>query len=171
MYVSKANFTAAEPLIAEILQKDLANTSATAETATRESAFETGTVDSGDRISREAAHDQPGIGSTLLLMAAADSAVEERVGERQYADALKASGLDPNIALGYVAFLQAPRRRQPSGDVLTEVGPQSAQHAASATLLRLSWRERTGAIRSGMCEPTVILESCGLETVGLVVVS
>jgi len=49
--------------------------------------------------------------------------------ERQYADALKASGLDPNNALGYVAFLQRRGDVSHAEDVLTEVVAAIRAHA------------------------------------------
>jgi len=69
--------------------------------------------------------------------------------ERQYADALKASGLDPNIALGYVAFLQRRGDVSHAEDVLTEVvgrNPRNTQLLATLAQIKLARKNWSGAL-------------------------
>src|SRR5450631_191857 len=147
MYVSKANFTAAEPLIAEILQKDRRNISGLRLRAAIR--IEQGQFDSAIADLREALNDQPKSAQLLLLMAAAyERSGKNELAERQYADALKASGLDPNIALGYVAFLQRRGDVSHAEDVLTEAvgrNPRNTQLLATLAQIKLARKNWSGA--------------------------
>ncbi len=118
MYVSKDNFAAAEPMIADILQKDRHNTTGLRLRAAIK--IEQGQFDSAIADLREALNDQPKSTQLLMLMAAAyERSGKNELAERQYADALKASKLNPNVALRYVAFLQKRGDATHAEDVLT----------------------------------------------------
>jgi cellulose synthase operon protein C len=148
MYVSKANFNAAEPLIAEILKNDRRNITALRLRAAI--GIENGQFDSAIADLREALNDQPKSVQLLLLMATAyERSGKNELAERQYADALKASGLDPEVALRYVAFMQRRGDAAHAEDVLTEVAgrnPRNAQVLSSLAQIRLSRKDWTGAL-------------------------
>src|SRR6185312_14204510 len=139
MYVSKAKFAAAEPLIAEILQKDHRNsTGLRLRAAIR---IEQGQFDTAIADLREALNDQPKSTQLLLLLAAAyERSGKKELAERQYADALKASGLDPAVALRYVNFLKQTGDLAHAEDVLTDVAgrnPRNTQVLAALAQVRL----------------------------------
>ena len=148
MYVNKGNTTAAEPLIADILQKDRRNIIGLRLRAAIK--IEQGQLDSAIADLREALNDQPKSADLLMLMAVAyERSGKNELAERQYADALKASGLNPSVALRYVAFLQ--RRGDPShaedvlGDVIAQ-NPTNTQLLATLAQIRLSRQNWTGAL-------------------------
>jgi pentatricopeptide repeat protein len=146
--VSKANYAAAEPLIGEILEKDRRNTTGLRLRAAIR--IEQGQFDSAIADLREALNDQPKSTQLLLLMAAAyQRSGKNELAERQYADALKASGLDPNVALRYVAFLQGRGDAARAEDVLTEVigrNPRNTQVLGALAQVRLGRQNWAGAL-------------------------
>lgn len=148
MYVSKVNFAAAQPLIAEILQGDRRNTTALRLRATI--AIEQGNFDSAIADLREALNDQPKSVQLLLLMAAAyERSGKNELAERQYADALKASGSNPDVALRYVAFLERRADTAHAEKILTEVAgrnPRNIQILASLAQIRIAQKNWPGAL-------------------------
>jgi tetratricopeptide (TPR) repeat protein len=134
MYVSKANFSAAEPLIAEILQKDRRNTAGLRLRAAIR--IEQGQIDNAVADLREALGNQPKATDLLLLMAAAyERGGKNELAERQYADALKASELNPKVALRYVAFLQRKGDLAHAEDILIQAIGRSSQDILLLTTL------------------------------------
>src|SRR5882672_7447030 len=148
MYVNKGNTVAAEPIIADILQKDRRNTIGLKLRAAIK--IEQGQFDSAIADLREALNDQPKSADLLMLMAAAyERSGKNELAERQYADALKASGLNPSIALRYVAFLQRRGDFTHAEDVLSDVvarNPTNTQLLATLAQVRLSRQNWTGAL-------------------------
>jgi tetratricopeptide (TPR) repeat protein len=148
MYVSKGNTVAAEPIIADILQKDRRHTIGLRLRAAIK--IDQGQVDSAIADLREALNDQPKSADLLMLMAAAyERGGKNELAERQYADALKASGLNPNIALRYVAFLQRRGDFSHAEDVLSDVvarNPTNTQLLATLAQIRLSRQNWIGAL-------------------------
>jgi pentatricopeptide repeat protein len=148
MYVNKGNTVAAEPIIADILQKDRRNTIGLRLRAAIK--IDQGQFDSAIADLREALNDQPKSADLLLLMAAAyERSGKNELAERQYADALKASGLNPSIALRYVAFLQRRGDFTHAEDVLSDVvarNPTNTQLLATLAQVRLSRQNWTGAL-------------------------
>ena len=148
MYVSKTNFASAEPLIAEILQKDHRNTTGLRLRAAIR--IEQGQFDTAIADLREALNDQPKSAQLLLLMAIAyERSGKNELAERQYADALKASGSDPDIALRYVAFLQRRGDVSHADDVLTEVvarNPRNTQLLTALAQIKLARQNWNGAL-------------------------
>jgi pentatricopeptide repeat protein len=74
---------------------------------------------------------------------------KNELAERQYADALKASGLNPNIASRYVAFLQRRGDLTHAEDVLSDVvarNPTNTQVLATLAQIRLSRQNWIGAM-------------------------
>jgi tetratricopeptide (TPR) repeat protein len=148
MYVGKGNIAAAEPLISEILGKDRRNSGALRLRASIN--IDKGQVDSAISDLREALNDQPKSPELLTLLAVAyERSGKNELADRQYADALKSSGLNPNFALRYVAFLQRTGDAPRAEDVLTEVSarnPNNLQVLSSLGQIRLSRQNWTGAL-------------------------
>jgi len=148
MDVSKQNFAAAEPLIADILGKDRRNTNGLRLRAAIR--IERGQLDNAIADLREALADQPKSPSLLLLMATAyERNGKPELADRQYADALKASGSDPAIGLRYVAFLQRQGSIAQADDVLTEVAnrnPRNIEILSTLAQIRLSRQNWAGAL-------------------------
>ena len=141
MYVNKGNTAAAEPIIADIPSKDRRNTVGLKLRAAIK--IEQGQFDSAIADLREALNDQPKSADLLMLMAAAyERSGKNELAERQYADALKASGLNPSIALRYVAFLQ--RRGDFTRRCLKRRRRAKSGHPAVGTLAQIVCPVRTG---------------------------
>ncbi|WP_213773870.1 tetratricopeptide repeat protein [Bradyrhizobium sp. dw_78] len=148
MYVNKGNMAAAEPLIAEILQKDRRNTTGLrlrAAIAIQKEQFDSAIADL-----REALNDQPKSPDLLMLMATAyERSGKTELAERQYADALKVSGQNSDIALQYIAFLQRRSDLAHAEDVLNQVLTQNSRDTrllAALAQLRLARQNWTGAM-------------------------
>ena len=148
MYVSKGNIASAEPLISEILGKDRRNVTALRLRAAIN--IDKGQIDSAISDLREALNDQPKSAELLMLMATAyERGGKNELADRQYADALKASGLNAAVALRYVAFLQRRGDAARAEEILTEVStrnPNNVQIMSSLGQIRLSRKDWTGAL-------------------------
>ena len=146
--VSRKDFSAAEPIIADILQKDQRNT-----TGLRLRAIiriERGQLDNAIADLREALNDQPKSPDLLLLMATAyERSGKPELADRQYADALKSSGLAPGVGLRYASYLQSHGSVAQAEDVLTEVAkrnPGNAQVLSVLAEIRLARQNWAGAL-------------------------
>jgi tetratricopeptide (TPR) repeat protein len=148
MYTGKGNIAAAEPLISDILAKDRRNAGALRLRASI--GIDKGQVDSAISDLREALNDQPKSPELLTLLAVAyERSGKNELADRQYADALKSSGLNPDVASRYVAFLQRRGDAPRAEDVLTEVSarnPNNLQVLSSLGQIRLSRQNWTGAM-------------------------
>ena len=113
-YVAKANYTAAEPVIADMLSKDRRNTAGLRLRAAIR--IEQGQFDQAIADLREALNDQPKSPELLSLIALAyERSGKNELAERQYADALKASGFNPSCWPSICQLLAAPGRRSSGG--------------------------------------------------------
>ena len=146
--VSRKDFSAAEPIIADILQKDQRNT-----TGLRLRAIiriERGQLDNAIADLREALNDQPKSPDLLLLMATAyERSGKPELADRQYADALKSSGLAPGVGLRYASYLQSHGSVAQAEDVLTEVAkrnPGNVQVLSVLAEIRLARQNWAGAL-------------------------
>jgi cellulose synthase operon protein C len=148
IYVASANFTAAQPIIAEMLQKDARNTDALRLRAAIR--IEQGQFDSAIADLREALNDQPKSPQLLMLMALAyERSGKNELAERQYADALKSPNADANVVLRYVAFLQRRGDNTHAEDVLTDIvsrNPRNVQLLTALAQVRLARQNWTGAL-------------------------
>ena len=147
-FVRKTNFSAAEPIIAEILQQDRRNVGALRLRAAIR--IDQGQLDNAIADLREALNDQPKSTDLLLLMAVAyERAGKNELADRQYADALKASGFDPRVGSRYVAFLQRRGDVARAEDILTELSgrnPRNIDILSSLAQLKLSRQNWNGAL-------------------------
>ena len=148
IYVSKGNIAAAEPLISEIIGKDRRNTGALKLRAAIN--IDKGQIDSAISDVREALIDQPKSPELLMLLAVAyERAGKNELADRQYADALKSSGMNPDVALRYVAFLQRRGDAPHAENVLTEVSgrnPNNLQVLSSLGQIKLTRQNWAGAL-------------------------
>ncbi len=148
IYVNKGNITAAEPLIAEILQKDRRNTVGLRLRAAIK--IEQGQFDSAIVDLREALNDQPKSPDLLLLMAAAyERGGKNELADRQFADALRVSGQNTNVAMRYVAFLQRRGDAARAEDILNEVlaqNPRDTQLLTALAQIRLARQNWSGVL-------------------------
>ena len=148
MYVNKTNFAAAEPVIAEILKKDRRNTTALGLRAAIR--VDQKQYDSAISDLREALNDQPKSTNLLMLMALAyERSGKNELAARQYADALNASGQNPNVALRYVGFLQRLGDLSHAEDVLTQAldrNPNNVQLLVTLAQIRLGRKNWAGAL-------------------------
>lgn len=146
--VSRKEYSAAEPIIADILEKDQRNTSGLRLRAIIR--IERGQLDSAIADLREALNDQPKSPDLLLLMATAfERSGKPELADRQYADALKSSGLAPAVGLRYVSYLQSRGSIAQAEDVLLEVAqrnPGNVQVLSTLAQIRLARQNWAGAL-------------------------
>lgn len=147
IFVAKGNVAAAEEAISNVLQKDGRNTAALRLRASIR--IDQGKLDEAIADLRTALNDQPKSPNLLLVMALAyERKGQLELADRQYADALKASG-DPLVGLRYVAFLQRRGNSAHAADVLDELSKASPRNievwtaVAQSRLARQNW---TGAL-------------------------
>jgi cellulose synthase operon protein C len=148
MYVNKANFAAAGPIVAEILQKDAHNTVGLRLRAAAK-------VDRGDYEGaiadlRLALNDQPKSVDLLMLIGVAyERSGKNELANRQYADALKASNFNPDMTLRYVAFLQRQRDLAHAEDVMGEAvgrNPTNLPLLSTLAQMRIARKNWAGAL-------------------------
>jgi tetratricopeptide (TPR) repeat protein len=148
MYAGKGNIAAAEPLISEILGKDRRSAGALKLRASIN--IDRGQIDSAVSDLREVLNDQPKSPELLMLLAVAyERSGKNELADRQYADALKFSGSNPDVGLRYVAFLQRRGDASHAEDVLTEVSsrnPTNLQVLSSLAQIKLTRQNWTGAL-------------------------
>ena len=148
MYVNKGNFAAAEPIVDEILQKDGHNTAGLKLRAAGK--IEKGDLESAIADLRLALNDQPKSVELLMLMGVAyERSGKNELADRQYADALKASNLNPDVAQRYVGFLQRRGDLAHAEDVLGDVvarNPTNIPLLATLAQIRLARKNWPGAL-------------------------
>jgi Flp pilus assembly protein TadD len=148
LYISRQNIAAAEPIIAEIIGKDRRNAGALRLRAAI--SIDRGQLDSAISDLREALNDQPKSADLLMLLAVAyERAGKNELAERQYADAMKSSGTNPDVTLRYVAFLQRKGDAARAEEVLTDAStriPNNLQVLSSLAQVRLTRQNWTGAL-------------------------
>ncbi len=146
--VSRKDFSAAEPIIADILEKDRRNTDGLRLRAIIR--IERGQLDNAIADLREALNNQPKSPDLLLLMATAyERSGKPELADRQYADALKSSGLAPAVGLRYVSYLQSQGNIAQAEDVLLEVAsrnPGNIQVLSALAQVRLARQNWAGAL-------------------------
>jgi tetratricopeptide (TPR) repeat protein len=148
MYVNRGNFAAAEPIVTEILQKDGHNTVGLRLRAATK--IDKGDLEGAIADLRVALNDQPKSVELLTLMGAAyERGGKNELADRQYADALKASGLNPEVAQRYVGFLQRRGDVAHAEDVIGEVAarnPTNISVLATLAQIRLARQNWRGAL-------------------------
>ena len=142
------NFSAAEPIIADILAKDRRNTDGLRMRAAIR--LERGQIDNAIADLREALNDQPKSPDLLMLLATAyERGGKPELADRQYADALKSSGLAPTIGLRYATYLRNRGDNAQAEEVLLQVAgrnPRNIQVLYALAQVRLVRKNWTGAL-------------------------
>ncbi|WP_027534938.1 tetratricopeptide repeat protein [Bradyrhizobium sp. WSM3983] len=148
MLIARGDKATAEPLISEILAKDRRNAGGLRLRAAL--SLDKGQTDSAIADLREALNDQPKSPELLIALALAyEQGGKPELADRQYADALKNSNLNIEVALRYVAFLQRRNDATRAEDVLTEVVaryPGNLQVLSSLAQVKLSRQNWDGAL-------------------------
>ncbi|MEH2492859.1 tetratricopeptide repeat protein [Bradyrhizobium sp. AZCC 2230] len=146
--IARGDKATAEPLISEILAKDRRNSGGLRLRAAL--SLDKGQTDSAIADLREALNDQPKSPELLMALALAyEQGGKPELADRQYADALKNSNLNPEVALRYVAFLQRRNDAARAEDVLNEVAaryPGNLQALTSLAQVKLSRQNWDGAL-------------------------
>ncbi len=148
MTVAQGNQQAAQALVTDILSKDRRNSGALRLRAAMN--VDKGQIDPAVADLREALNDQPKSPELLMLLGLAyERGGKNELADRQYADALKASNFNANVALRYVAFLQRRKDAVRAEDVLVQVNsrnPNNLQVMSSLAQVRLSRQNWAGAL-------------------------
>lgn len=148
MLVAKGDKATAEPLISDVLARDRRNSGGLRLRAAL--SLDKGQTDSAIADLREALNDQPKSPELLLALALAyEQGGKPELADRQYADALKSSNLNPEVALRYVGFLQRRSDAARADDVLTEVAgrnPGNLQVLSSLAQIKLSRQDWPAAL-------------------------
>jgi tetratricopeptide (TPR) repeat protein len=144
----RKDFAAAEPIIADILAKDRRNTDGLRLRAAIR--LDRGQLDNAIADLREALNDQPKSPSLLLLLATAyERGGKPELADRQYADALKSSGLAPTIGLRYATYLRNRGDNAQAEEVLLQVAgryPRNIEALYTLGQVRLARKNWTGAL-------------------------
>jgi pentatricopeptide repeat protein len=148
LLVSRSDLAAAEPVIAEILTADRRN--ATALRLRAAIRIEQGKFDDAITDLREALNDQSKSTELLMLLATAyERSGKSELADRQYADALKSSNLDPRVGVRYAEFLQRRGDRARAEDMLSEVAsrsPRDLDVLATLAQVKLSRENWSGTL-------------------------
>ena len=146
--VSRNDVAAAEPIIAEVLNKDVHNTGALKLRALIR--LGKGQLDGAIADLREALNNEPKAPELLILLATAyERSGKSELAERQYADAAKFSNFDPPVALRYVAYLQSKGNRALAEEALLEIAarnPRNIHVLSTLAQLRLARKNWVGAL-------------------------
>lgn len=149
MLIAQGDKATAEPLISEVLAKDRRNSGGLRLRAALR--LDKGQTDESIADLREALNDQPKSPELLLALALAyEQGGKPELADRQYADALKNSNLNPEVALRYVAFLQRRNDAARAEDVMTEVVaryPSNLQALSSLAQVKLSRQNWDGVLK------------------------
>jgi cellulose synthase operon protein C len=145
--LSRRKPDAAEELVTKILREDSRNIGGLKLRASIR--MERGELDAAVADLRQALNDQPRSPELMLLLATAyERGGKIELADKQYADAVKVSGFDPGVGLGYVAFLQRRGSSARAEDVLAELAgrrPGDMQVMAALANLRLARQNWGGA--------------------------
>ncbi|MGX4770530.1 tetratricopeptide repeat protein [Bradyrhizobium guangdongense] len=148
MTVAQGDQQGTQALVADILSKDKRNSGALRLRAAMN--VDKGQIDAAIADLREALNDQPKSPELLMLLGLAyERGGKNELADRQYADALKSSNLNPNVALRYVSFLQKRNDAARAEDVLVQVNnrnPNNLQVLSSLAQVRLSRQNWAGAL-------------------------
>ncbi len=147
IFIDRKNFDEADGVIADILHKDQRNISALKLRASIR--MERGQLEAAIADLREAINDKPQAPDLMLDLATAyerNGTIE--LAEKQFADATRASGFNPQIGLTYVAFLRRRGSTQRAEDVLVEIAshsPSNIDVLSALAEVKLTRQDWTGA--------------------------
>ena len=134
LLLSKKDFAAAEPVIAEILRSDSRNTNALRLRAVIR--IERNQIDDAINDLRAALNDQPRAPELLATLAIAyERNGQIELADKAYLDATRASGLSPNYGLNYVTFLQRRGLSDRIEGILVELAGRNPTNVAVLSAL------------------------------------
>jgi tetratricopeptide (TPR) repeat protein len=146
-HLAKKKLEAADAVIAGILAKDNRNTEGLRLRASLR--IERGELESAVTDLRQALNDQPRAAVLMLLLAQAyERSGSIELADKQYADAVKASGYDASVGLTYVAFLRRRGSIAHAEDTLAELAsrwPADLRVLSALADVRLARRNWAGA--------------------------
>jgi tetratricopeptide (TPR) repeat protein len=147
LHLARKNFDVADKVVAAILQKDNRNINALRIRAMVR--MERGEYDPAIADLRQALNDQPrAVGLMSLLAIAYERAGSIELAEKQFAEAMRASGANSVIGLNYVSFLQRRGSASRAEDVLNDLAvrwPRNTQILTALAQMRLSRQDWVGA--------------------------
>jgi tetratricopeptide (TPR) repeat protein len=142
-YLSKKQIEPAEALVSDILRKDNRNTSGLRLRAVIR--MERGELEPAINDLRQALNNQPQSPELMLMLATAyERSGSIELGEKQFADAMRATNFNPDVGLNYVAFLQRRGSIARAEDVLTDLAnrwPKNLQILSSLAQVKLQRQE------------------------------
>jgi cellulose synthase operon protein C len=147
MYVGQKNISGAEALVSDVLRRDGRNVGALRLRAIIH--IERDQLEPAIADLREALNDQSRSPELMVLLATAyerSGAIE--LADKEYADALKASGFNPGVGLNYAVFLRRRGNLQRAEDVLTELAnrqPKNTQILSALAEMKLAREDWIGA--------------------------
>lgn len=147
IYLASKKVDAAESAVSAILQKDGRNIKALKIRATIR--LDRGQIDPAISDLRQALNDQPRATDLMLMLAMAyERSGSVALAERQYSEAARVSGFDPQMGLAYVGFLQRRGSPDRATDVLGELAarwPSNLQVLTALANHKLEQRDWVGA--------------------------
>jgi tetratricopeptide (TPR) repeat protein len=147
LYIATKRLQPADALVADMLRKDSRNTAALRLRAAIR--LERGQTDPAIADLRQALNDQPRAADVMQLLATAyERSGSIELADKQYAEALRASGLDAGVGLAYVGFLQRRGGAARATDMLTDLAarwPDNVQVLSALAGARLASHDWTGA--------------------------
>jgi tetratricopeptide (TPR) repeat protein len=146
-YFNQKNLDAADKLVSQILQKDSRNPDGLKLRAAI--LIKRGHVEEAIEDLREALNDQPQSTDLMMLLATAYEANGSiDLADREFAEALRESSLNPVVGLSYVAFLRRRGNVSRAEDVLTDLTsrwPQNKEVLANLAEIKLERRDWSDA--------------------------
>jgi tetratricopeptide (TPR) repeat protein len=127
-------FDAAEPVISDILSKDARNVDGLRLRAALR--LERGQTDSAISDLRQALNEQPRSSGLMLMLATGyERSGSIELAEKQFADATRSSGFEPNTALEYVKFLRRRGNEERAEETLLDLARRWPTNIAVLTNL------------------------------------
>jgi tetratricopeptide (TPR) repeat protein len=147
MLLSRKKADAAEALVSKVLREDARNIGGLRLRAMIRT--DRGDLDGAVADLRQALNDQSRSAELMALLGVAyERGGKIELADKQFADAMKASGFDPTIGLNYVAFLQRRGNSARAEDVLTELAgrrPNDLRILTALANVRLARQNWVGA--------------------------
>jgi len=147
MYMSRNNVSAAEPIIAEILNADSRNTEALRLRAGIR--VNRGQFDDSIADLRRALNDQPRSPALLASLALAyERSGSIELADKAFFDATKASNFAPTFGLNYVAFLERRSLPEQAENILVQLAarnPNNVQVLSALAKIKLARQDWVGA--------------------------
>jgi tetratricopeptide (TPR) repeat protein len=147
IYRNQKKSDAAAAVVADILKADARNISGLKLRAAMR--IDSGQFEGAIADLRQALNDQPQSADLMVMLAIAyERSGSIDLADKQFADAVRVSNLNPQVTLNYTAFLQRRSNLAHAEDVLTDVAgrwPENVEVLSALAQVRLARQEWTGA--------------------------